>query len=446
EQTTYGEMPMPLAGELRNKYPDFQAVSLSVTRGFVINYNNEKFAEQGNYAEPEFTDIFSLEMIEGSRSGLRAVNGVLVSQSMAKKLFGKEEAINKIITLNNKSDVKVSGVYKDMPANSSFKDCNLIANWDLLIATNANAKNDADIWDNNSYNIYVQLKDNANFNNLNSRIREIRMKMENPPRYKPMFFLYPMSRWHLYADFKNGKSVGGLIDHVWIFGTIGIFVLALACINFMNLSTARSQKRAKEVGIRKAVGSMRIQLITQFLTESVLIAFIAFLGSLAIVQLTLPLFNDVSGKNTSLPWQNHWFWLTGIAFGLFTGMLAGSYPALYLSSFKPVKVLKGTFSSGGNGQIPRSILVVFQFSVSIILIIGTVIIFRQIAYTKQRPVGYSRNGLIEVNMNTQDLYGHYDALRSDLLNSGGAIAMAESTGSVTVQYGGTTDVSWQKKR
>ncbi len=445
DKTTFDVMPMPLAEELRNKYADFKAVSLSVNRGFIVNYKNEKFSEQGNYVQPEFAHMMSLQMIMGSQNGLQDIHSIMVSQSLANKLFDRESAINKIIKLDNNLNVKVSGVYKDMPANSSFKDCDVIAPWTLLVANDANVKSDLDKWDNNSYNIYVQLKDGADLNNVSAKIKDIRVKMDNPPSYKPAFFLNPMNKWHLYADFKNGIATGGLITYVWLFGIIGVFVLLLACINFMNLSTARSEKRAKEVGIRKAVGSMRIQLVFQFFTESILVAFIAFILSLLIAQLTLPFFNEVSGKSMSILWLNPWFWLVGIAFSLFTGVLSGSYPSLYLSSFKPVKVLKGTFRVGRFAVIPRRVLVVLQFTVSVILIIGTIIVFRQIEYSKDRPVGYSRNGLIEVSMKPSDLNGHYNALRSDLLNSGGVAEMSQSSGSVTVQYGGTTDISWQKK-
>jgi putative ABC transport system permease protein len=252
-----------------------------------------------------------------------------------------------------------------------------------------------------------------------------------------------MSKWHLYADFKNGANVGGLITFVWLFGIIGAFVLLLACINFMNLSTARSEKRAKEVGIRKAIGSMRKQLILQFFSESLMVVFFAFALSLLWVQLMLPFFNEVAGKQMRVLWLNPWFWITGIVFSLITGLIAGSYPALYLSSFKPVKVLKGTFRVGRFASVPRKVLVVLQFSVSVILIIGTIIVFRQIKYSKDRPVGYSRNGLIEIKMNTPELADHYDALRNDLLKTGTIAEMSESSGSVTVQYGGTVDVSWK---
>ncbi len=446
DKTTFNVLPIPLAGELRNKYPDFKAVSLSVSRSFIVGYHTETFLEDGNYAQPDFADIMSLKMVNGSRNGLRDVNSVMLSESLATKLFDKESAIGKIVKLNNKLNVKVVGVYNDMPENSSFKTMDVIAPFNLLVANEDNVKNDLDKWDNNSYNIYVQLKNGAALNKVSAKIKDIRMKMDNPPSYRPEFFLYPMSKWHLYSDFKNGIATGGLIDYVRLFGIIGFFVLLLACINFMNLSTARSEKRAKEVGIRKAAGSTRIQLVIQFFIESILVAFIAFLLSLVIAQLTMPFFNDVSGKSMSILWLNPWFWFIGFGFSLFTGMVAGSYPSFFLSSFRPIKVLKGAFRAGRFADMPRKVLVVLQFTVSVILIIGTIIVFRQIEYSKGRPVGYSRDDLIEVGMNSPDLNGHYNELRNELLNCGGASEMAESSGSVTEQYGGTTDISWKNKK
>ena len=237
-----------------------------------------------------------------------------------------------------------------------------------------------------------------------------------------------MSKWHLYSDFKNGVIVGGRIKYVWLFGIIGVFVLLLACINFMNLSTARVEKRAKEVGIRKAIGSLRGQLIKQFFSESLLVAFLAFAFSLILVQLILPFFNEVADKKISILWSNPLFWLAGIVFILFTGFIAGSYPALYLSSFKPVKVLKGTFRAGRFAAIPRKVLVVLQFTVSVILIIGTIVVFNQIQFAKNRPVGYSRDGLISVNMVTENIHKHFDAVSTELKNSGAVSEMAESSG------------------
>ncbi len=227
---------------------------------------------------------------------------------------------------------------------------------------------------------------------LQLKIRDVKLNAlaADERRYKPAMFLHPMSKWHLYGDFKNGINTGGRIQYVWLFGIIGLFVLLLACINFMNLSTARSEKRAREVGVRKAIGSARWQLITQFFSESFLVVTFAFILSLIIVFLSLPFFNEVSDKKLSILWLNPIFWIMGIGFSLITGIVAGSYPALYLSSFQPVKVLKGTFQSGRFASLPRKVLVVLQFAVSVVLIIGTIVVYQQIQHAKSRPVGYAQ--------------------------------------------------------
>ncbi|WP_153800066.1 ABC transporter permease [Foetidibacter luteolus] len=446
EKSSYNSMPIPLAEELRSKYPEFEAVSVSTyTRDAVFGFADKKIAGTGNYAEPAFADMLSVKITEGSSNGLRDINSVMLSQSLAKKIFGNQSAINKILKIDNRQNVKVTAVYQDLQKNSSFQDVHFIAPWQLNLLMDENAKNGADVWDNNSYPIYVQLKEGADFKKVSAKIQDIRMKRDNPPAYKPEFFIHPMSRWHLYGDFKNGINTGGLIKFVWLFGVTGIFVLLLACINFMNLSTARSEKRAREVGIRKAIGSMRMQLIAQFFCESLLVTFIGFAISLVIIRLMLPFFNEIAGKQMLMFWDKPLFWIVAIAFTVFTGLIAGSYPAFYLSSFRPVKVLKGVFKAGRLAAVPRRVLVVLQFTVSVALIIGTVVVYRQVQHSRNRPVGYSRNGLIEVAMNTPDLYGHYNALRNDLISTGAVAEMSQSSGSVTVQYGGTTDISWPGK-
>lgn len=446
EKIPYTVMPIPLAEELRSNYPDFEAVSLSSnTITAVLSFENQVFSREGNFVEPVFPTMFSVEMLEGSRDALQDRHAIVLSESMAKTLFGSDNPMYKIIKIDNKENVKIAGIYKDFPNNSSLKDVFFLASWNLFTAMNENVKFDTDQWDSNNYQIFAQLKAGADFARVSTKIKDIRMKLDNPPRYKPEFFLHPMRKWHLYASFRDGVNNGGLITYVWLFGIIGMFVLLLACINFMNLSTARSEKRAKEVGIRKAIGSARSALIYQFFSESLLVVAIAFVLSLVLAELILPFFNNVADKNIHLPWLNPWFWLLGLGFSLVTGIIAGSYPALYLSSFQPVKVLKGTFRAGRLASIPRKVLVVFQFTVSVALIIGTIIVFRQIEYAKNRPVGYSRNGLIEVHMNTPEFDGHYDALRNDLLNTGAVQAVAQSYGSITADFGGTTDISWKTK-
>ena len=444
EKSSYAVLPIPLAGELRNKYPDFESVSLAVSREGVLDAaGDRKFTKTGKYVEPVFTKMMSVNMLAGTDAGLNDVNSILLSESTAASFFGSANPINRLIKLNNKRSLRVTGVYEDFPSNSTFSDISFLAPWKLFVATDAGAKDSQDKWDNNDYQIFAQLKAGADFEQVSAKIKDIRMKRDNPPGYKPEFFLHPMHKWHLYSDFKDGVNTGGLIVFVWLFGIIGSFVLLLACINFMNLSTARSEKRAKEVGIRKAIGSVRSQLISQFFSESLLLALLAFTLSFAFVWFALPFFNQVADKKMAILWSDPWFWLSGLGFTLLTGLIAGSYPAFYLSSFQPIKVLKGAFRAGRFATVPRKVLVAFQFTISVTLIIGTIIVFRQIEHAKDRPVGYNRGGLIEVKINTPELQGHYESLRSDLLNTGGVSEMAESNASVTVQTGGVANISWR---
>lgn len=445
-KSAYNTVPIPIAEELRTNYPDFKAVSVSTyNRDFILTSGEKKLLRTGMCVEPDFPQMITPKMIAGNFDVLSDMHSIMISQSLAKSFFNDEDPINKIIRLNNKTDVKVTGVYKDFPENSSFKETFFLAPWKLYTTMDEYANYASDKWDENSFQVFVQLKNGADVNKVSAKIKDIRMKKEDPPAYKPDFFLHSMNKWHLYGDFKNGVNEGGLIKLVRIFGIAGIFVLLLACINFMNLSTARSEKRAKEVGIRKTIGSARRQLIHQFFSESLLTSFIALIFCLIIVQLLLPFFNKIADKNMTLLWSNPFFWLLAISFCFITGLIAGIYPALYLSSFRPVKILKGSFKAGRLASLPRKLLVVFQFSISVALIIGTIVVFRQINHAKDRPIGYDSNGLVEIPMNTSDIKGHYDAIRSDLMNSGVVAGVSESGGSITSDYGGVTAISWRGK-
>ncbi|HEX6193574.1 MAG TPA: ABC transporter permease [Chitinophagaceae bacterium] len=446
EKSSFNSLPVPLADELRSKYPEFEAVSVSTyNRDVILASGDKKLSRTGMYTEPDFPKMMTPEMIAGSYNGLEEMHSIILSHSLAKALFDKEDPLNKIIRLDNKTDVKVTGVFKDFPGNSSFKDVFFLASWKLFTTMDGYANRASTQWDENSFQIFAQLKEGADFNNVSAKIRDIRMKREDPPAYKPEFFLHPMSKWHLRGDFKNGVNDGGLIKLVRLFGVAGIFVLLLACINFMNLSTARSEKRAKEVGIRKTLGSVRSQLARQFFSESLMISFIALILSLIITQALLPFFNKVADKNMNILWTNPYFWLVAISFCFITGLIAGSYPALYLSSFQPLKVLKGGFKASRFASLPRKVLVIFQFSISVVLMIGTIVVFRQINFAKDRPTGYDRSDLIEVNMNTPDLKVHYQAIQSDLLNTGVVENVSQSSGSLVADYGGTTNISWRGK-
>jgi ABC-type antimicrobial peptide transport system permease subunit len=445
-----GHMPIPLENELRTVYgTDFTHVVMSSwTNEHILAYDEKKFTKKGNYLSPEAPEMFSLKMLKGTRTGLKEPSSILLSESVALALFGDTDPLGKIMKIDNKLNVKVTGVYEDLPYNTDFRDMTFIAPWDLYVSTQGwvkRAKDNAE-WNNNSWQMLVQIAPNTDFKAITEKIKNIKIKhVPEMAVFKNEIFLHPMSQWHLYTGWDKTGQLEGRIQYVWLFGIIGVFVLLLACINFMNLSTARSEKRAKEVGIRKAVGSIRAQLISQFFSESLLVVAFAFAVSLLLVILMLPLFNEVADKKLSLLWTNPVFWLSGIGFSLITGLIAGSYPAFYLSSFQPVKVLKGTFRVGRFASVPRKVLVVVQFTVSVTLIIGTTIVFRQIQHAKNRPIGYDRNGLITVTMNTPELYRDYNTLRNALLESNGAIEMSTSSTPATDLNSQNGGFEWEGK-
>jgi len=404
---------MPLGDALRTKYAgDFKYTSLtSHDNRYVISAGDKKLSGYGRWVQHDFPEMFSLKMLEGKRSALKDPSSILLSRSVAKAVFGNDEAMDKIIRLDNRLELKVAGIYEDLPKQTSFFETKLLLPWD----NKDNWLNRQDSWNNHCGNLFVMLNDQADFRKAGTKIKNVPTPFVTD--LKEEVALQPIDKAHLFNEFKNGVAVGGRIQFVWLFGIIGIFVLLLACINFMNLSTARSEKRAKEVGIRKTIGSIRKQLIGQFLTESVLVAFIALVLALVLAQVSLPFFNGLADKDMDIYWRSPLFWALAIGFTLFTGVISGSYPAFYLSSFEPIKVLKGVFRSGRFASAPRKVLVVLQFTVSITLIIGTVIVFRQIQFAKDRPVGYSREGLINVPLESP-LFGRFAALKDDLLKRG----------------------------
>lgn len=441
-------IPLPLDAELRKSYGgDFKHIAMtSFTEQHVLMLGDKKITYPGTFMGAEGPEMFSLKMLKGSRNGLKGPSAMLISQTVAKALFGGADPINKTVMLDNKASFTVSGVYEDLPRNTTFHDVAFFGPWDYYINAPGNGRSPTD-WTDNSLFMYVQIADRADMAKLSEKIKNIKLNKEGPnaAKTKPELFLQPMSRWHLYAEFKNGVNTGGAIQYVWLFGVIGIFVLMLACINFMNLSTARSERRAKEVGIRKAIGSLRGQLISQFFCESLLITTLAFTFSLVLALGMLPFFNEVANKNITLLWGAPWFWLAGAGFTLFTGLVAGLYPALYLSSFQPEKVLKGTFKAGRLAALPRKVLVVLQFAVSVILIAGTIIIFRQIQFAKNRPVGYSRDGLVNIETTNDDLHRQFNSFRADLLGSGAVAEIAESSSPVTGINNDRGDLEWKGK-
>lgn len=453
-QTFNGEVgtqtanPAVMAGEIRRNYgSDFKHVLQCSWNGdHTLALEDKKLLKPGNYFEPGVTDMLSLKMLRGTRDGLKEPYSILLSESVAEAFFGKNNPMGKILRIDNQHDIKVTGVFEDIPLSSSFRDMTFILPWELYLISNTWIKEMEDPWGSNFTQTFVQIADNADMAALSKKIKNVKLNRldEGERRYKPVVFLHPMSKWHLYEEFENGINVGGRIQNVWLFGIIGAFVLLLACINFMNLSTARSEKRAKEVGIRKSIGSYRTQLINQFFSESLLVAFFAFALSIVLVLLMLPFFNEVADKKMAILWTNPLFWLIGIVFSLLTGLVAGTYPAFYLSSFQPVKVLKGTFRVGKFASLPRKVLVVTQFTVSIALIIGTIIVFRQIEYAKNRPIGYKRDGLVYTGV-SEPIGAHFEAISHELKSSGAIVEMTGTDSPITNVWNTNGGFDWEGK-
>jgi ABC-type antimicrobial peptide transport system permease subunit len=446
---TYNAMPEPLAPELRNRYGNnFKYVISSSWNGdHIISSGDKNLSKRGIYMQAEAPHMLTLQMLAGTRDALKDPHSIILSESTAKAMFGDADPLNKLMRIDSKLDVKVTGVYKDFAHNSEFGDLDFISPWDLYVTSEKWIKWTEDRWDNSSFQLFVQIADNTNFQTVDKNIADAKFIRDNPEdkHYKTKLFLAPMKDWHLRMQWENGIQTGGLIEYVRLFSIIGVFVLLLACINFMNLSTARSEKRAREVGVRKAIGSLRKNLVSQFYTESLLVVLCSFGLSLLLAKLFLPWFNHMASKEMFIPWTNIRFWIFCLAFTMFTTAVAGSYPALYLSSFQPVKVLKGAFKTGRLAAVPRKILVVLQFTISMALIIGTIIVYNQIQYTRNRPIGYDRNGLMMIRMKSPDFYGKFDLLKNEMENAGVITNFAESSSPVTDVYSNNDGFSWQGK-
>jgi putative ABC transport system permease protein len=446
EISTGGAIEIPLAAELRNRYADqFKRVAL-VFPNFIhtVAAGDKRISASGIWAEADLPEMLTLKMINGKRDVLKDPSSVLISQSLATALFGSADPGSAVLRLDNMVEVRVAGVYEDFPQNTSFYGTKLILPWKKALTVLPWLKDMLTKWDTRYWWLYVEMNPSADMNRAGDRIRNI-VKTE-VKGHNEEIFLHPMSQWHLYSEFRNGAVAGGRIRLVWLFGIIGLSVLLLACINFMNLATARSAKRAREVGIRKTLGSMRAQLVWQFLGGSLLMTFIALLLAMALVLGALPFFNRLAEKQIHIPVEQPVFWLLILGFTVFTGLVSGIYPAFYLSAFRPVTVLKGNFVTGRLASLPRKLLIVLQFTVSLMLIIGVLVIYRQLEYARGRSVGYNRDGLMNVTVSTADLYGApYDALRNGLLAAGAVADMAKSSTHTTETPYSDADFNWAGK-
>ncbi|GGI56904.1 ABC transporter permease [Winogradskyella haliclonae] len=441
-------IPRPLEFALRQDYSDnFKHIIMSSwEQPRYLKYGDININRQGNSMQEGAPEMLNLDIVEGIRNGLKEKNSIMISKSTSDALFGSNSAIGKIIKVNNQHDLIVTGVYKDIPENNSFSDMDYLIPWKHYASAQRWIENARDSWGNNSFQMFVQVNENTSMASVSAKIKDVK-KIGDPDEaeFNPEMFLFPMEDWYLRSDFENGIQSGGRIENVWLFGVIGVFILLLACINFVNLSTARSEKRATEVGIRKSIGSHRGQLIFQFLSESFLIVVLSFVFAIGIVLLFLNGFNTLASKAIVFPWTNIQFWFVSLLFVIVTAFLAGSYPALYLSSFNPVAVLKGTFRAGRYSSLPRKILVVTQFTVSIALIIGTLVVMNQIQFSKDRPVGYDREGLIQIPVMSSEFVGKHEVMRTQFIASGGATSMTTMSSPTTDVWSNRSGYTWDGK-
>jgi putative ABC transport system permease protein len=443
----------PLGPVLRSDYQRFfkNVVRAWWVGNFTLTVDGKKITKTGEFIEEDAIEMFSLKMIQGNNQSLHDPHSIILSESTAKSLFGNEDPMHKTMMIDNTIDVQVSGIYEDIPRNSRFGAVQFFAPWVMIEELQRQLKNAQDDWDNNNLMVFIQLQPGVTLHETNAAIKDVYYKympkdyLATVDKYKPFVKLIPMSKWHLYSEIKNGEPVGGRITFVWLFGIVGVFVLLLACINFMNLSTAQSEKRSKEVGVRKVIGSARPQLITQFLSESFIVVLLAFFGSAILVSLLQQWFNNLTDKDISLPFANPIFWAVAIGFIMVTGFMAGVYPAFYLSSFQPAKVLKGAFHLGSFAALPRKMLVVVQFTVSVVLIIGTLVVYQQVQFARNRPVGYDRQGLISVSMNDPEYKDKEEVVRTQLLSTGAVSNVAFSSSPMTQIWNTTGGYEWKGK-
>ncbi len=429
---------VPLATELKSRYPaDFVRISLLSWTVQTLSVSANGIQQWGGWVQADYPYMYSLQMLDGSADALKDPTSILVSATLAKALFGTTAISGRTVRSGDTLILKIGGVYADPPDNVSLHP-QFLASWDNNANPGKKLTND---WTDHHYQLFVQINEQTSFEAISAKIRDI----TKPHLAQPFedMALFPMDHWRLWDRFENGTPTGGRLQSVWLCGIIGFFVLLLACINFMNLSTARSEKRARETGVRKVLGSMRIQLIGQFLGESLLITFIALVVALILAQVALPSYNRLCDKNLVIPYSNPVFWLLTLIFTMVTGMIAGSYPALYLSSFDPVRALKGSFRVGRHASLPRRILVTLQFTIAVSLIIGAIMVFRQVKFARNRPVGYSEAGLITMDVRVPDLQKHFDALRQEMLRTGAVIDMAESSSPTTNVNNSMLGYDWE---
>ncbi|PWK79122.1 putative permease [Mucilaginibacter oryzae] len=427
--------PKVMGRVMKAELPQMEKVARVTNANFLFTIGDKRLTANGDFTDADFLSMFSFPLISGDqKTALNDIHNIVITEKFSKKLFGEANAIGKTVKIDSNAYFKVTGVMKDLPNNTRF-DFEYLLPWSYL----KKIGQDDEYWGNNSIQTFVLLKPGVTEANANAVIENFTKNHSDTKDIQQ--FLHPAGKWHLYSRFENGKITGGNIEKVKVFTLIAALILIIACINFMNLSTARSESRAREVGIRKTVGALRGSLIWQFLGESVLIATIAGIFAVIIVQVSMSGFNQLTQKQLFIPYNNPYFWIVALGFILVTGLISGSYPALYLSSFKPVAVLKGTFKAANALVTPRKLLVIVQFTFAVILIICTIIIRRQLQYAQDRDTGYKKDNLVYSFM-SGEIEKHYQSIKNELLSSGAATSVSKTNSPITQRYSDSWGFNW----
>jgi putative ABC transport system permease protein len=424
---TINATSLPLAAALQQDIPGIRyAVHTdNIAWHGLVGGGNQLYLS-GIEAGADFLQIFPYSLIQGgAATALSDPYSIVLTRSTAKALFGSADPMGRSVRIDNEHDLKVSGVIADVPANATLQ-----FKYIVPLASAVNERTGQ--WGNNIFETFVALQPGTDYRQIAPQLRTI-LKKYSPDEYnslKAEVFLQPMAHWHLYSEFKNGVESGGMIDYVRLFVIIGVLVLAIACVNFMNLCIARAERRAREVGIRKAIGGRRIHLVVQFLLESILLVFIAFFLALLLVQLALPWFSELTGCPLSLPFSSVVFWLIMLGAVGLTGVVAGAHPAFLLSGFRPIKVLKGKINSWRGHSWPSKMLVIAQFTCAIALISSTMVVYEQIRHAQERSSGYAADRLVITAM-SGTLARNFPALKNELLASGLVTAVSRADGGTT---------------
>lgn len=414
----------PVGPALVNEFPEIEKAVRFGRNGFVVSYQNKRFVEQVYFTDPEVFDVFTFPLIKGNpKNALMEPYSVVISEEMSRKYFGDEDPLGKTITLGERRDYRITGVFRDLPTNSHFR-------FHFLGLFSDYASSDFDEWGVSNYWTYIQVSENFSpdeFKEKSPQFVEKYIGKESRYVYKTSYPLQPLTRIHLHSNLRGEIGTNSSMGTIYIFSAIALFILLIACLNYINLSTARYAIRAKEVGLRKVIGATRPQLIKQFLGETFLFSFVALPLSVLLAELFLPLFNSLSGKKLAVHYFDNIFLLPGLGFIiLFVGFASGIFPAFFISALKPVSALRGMFKASSKGSALRKTLIVSQFAISIMFLVSTFTVLSQLNYMRNKKLGLDKEHVVTLPIYDKDVLGKLDTVKNEFLQNSNVLSVSIS--------------------